>query len=376
MKNLKEQRKIINSKAFRRLSDKTQVLALDHRNAQVRTRMTHSLEVASIGQEISSNIGKILDYKLDSDLVYNVCLLHDIGMPPLGHLGEVTLNEVSNMLHDIDFEANANNLVIIEKSLSTISALTIVSTIKYPFLIKGNKKGKGLYKKQYEKYIKILKEIIESQNQNHKIEKQRTYESEIMEVSDDLAYLFSDLEDYVSITNKEDRIEIGNLKEIFNKYGLNNNELLNILYHGIKENEFSSIEELRNKIISSVGYCKDTNQVKIINDEYQKIMRIFREIEGKYYLSKHSLSVKSEIVKKYREMLMFLFNNLENKEMISEFILSSSLRKKYKKTSKKEKNKLSKILLIAMSELTDTYLLNLINMYFEKYKDSKSLRNK
>jgi len=258
--------------------------------------------------------------------------------------------------------------VMIEKSLSNISKLTIVSTIKYPYLIKENKYGKGLYKKQYEKYIKILREMVLFQNQNHEIERERTYESEIMEISDDLAYLFSDLEDYISITNKKDLITMEELKEIFRKFDLNNQELFFMLYNGIKENNFSPIEELRNRIVLNVGYCKETNGVKIIKEEYQKIMSIVRELDWNYYVTKHSLNCESDIVKKYREMLLYLFNNLEKKEIVLEFILSSSLRKEYIDTSVEEKNKLSKILLIAMSELTDTYVFDLINKYFEECK--------
>ena len=118
MKHLEDQRKIINSKAFRRLSDKTQVIVSMKRDAQVRSRLTHSLEVASIAKEIALKIKNINSYEIDADCVYNVGLVHDEGMAPYGHLGESTLQKVFFEKTGLVFEANANNLVVIEKNLS------------------------------------------------------------------------------------------------------------------------------------------------------------------------------------------------------------------------------------------------------------------
>jgi dGTPase len=93
--------RIISSSAFRRLQTKAQVFSLE-RNAAVRTRLTHSLEVATFGQFIAeSTFDRLLRRGAIApglhlpfvQTVQNACLLHDIGNPPFGHLGEFAIRD-------------------------------------------------------------------------------------------------------------------------------------------------------------------------------------------------------------------------------------------------------------------------------------------
>lgn len=96
--------RIINSAAIRRLQQKTQVFPLE-RNAAVRSRLTHSMEVQQVGRHIAKEIlnrfkrersiealglNKLLD-PFES-IVEMACLMHDIGNPPFGHFGESAIN--------------------------------------------------------------------------------------------------------------------------------------------------------------------------------------------------------------------------------------------------------------------------------------------
>lgn len=97
--------RIINSPAIRRLQQKTRVFPLE-RNAAVRTRLTHSLEVQQVGRYIAKEIlsrlkeQRLLEaYGLDEltgpfeSVVEMACLMHDIGNPPFGHFGEAAIND-------------------------------------------------------------------------------------------------------------------------------------------------------------------------------------------------------------------------------------------------------------------------------------------
>ncbi len=78
--------RVIHSSAFRRLAHKTQVFTGEMGDYH-RTRLTHTLEVASIAR----TIGRAL--RLNEDLIEALCLAHDIGHPPFGHAGEDVLDE-------------------------------------------------------------------------------------------------------------------------------------------------------------------------------------------------------------------------------------------------------------------------------------------
>ncbi len=92
--------RIVFSSAFRRLQDKTQVHSLPESD-YVRTRLTHSLEVASVGRSLGAAVGHQIAERGEAPvgitaaefghIVAAACLAHDIGNPPFGHFGEATI---------------------------------------------------------------------------------------------------------------------------------------------------------------------------------------------------------------------------------------------------------------------------------------------
>jgi len=98
--------RVIHSRAFRRLEYKTQVF-LNGTGDHLRTRLTHTMEVAGI----SRNIARAL--MLNEDLTETIALAHDLGHSPFGHKGEAVLNRL--MKCDGGFEHNQQSLRIVEE---------------------------------------------------------------------------------------------------------------------------------------------------------------------------------------------------------------------------------------------------------------------
>ena len=98
--------RVIHSRAFRRLEYKTQVF-LNGTGDHLRTRLTHTMEVAAI----TRNIARAL--RLNEDLAETIALAHDLGHSPFGHKGEAVLD---NLMKDHGgFEHNRHSLRIVEE---------------------------------------------------------------------------------------------------------------------------------------------------------------------------------------------------------------------------------------------------------------------
>src|ERR1700752_317333 len=101
----RDRARIIQSRAFRRLEYKTQVF-LNGTGDHLRTRLTHTMEVAAVAR----NIARAL--RLNEDLAETLALAHDLGHSPFGHKGEVVLSRL--IRGHGGFEHNRQSLRIVE----------------------------------------------------------------------------------------------------------------------------------------------------------------------------------------------------------------------------------------------------------------------
>ena len=101
----RDRARVIHSRAFRRLEYKTQVF-LNGTGDHLRTRLTHTIEVASVSRTIARALG------LNEDLAEAIALAHDLGHPPFGHPGERTLDRL--MAGHGGFDHNTQSLRIVE----------------------------------------------------------------------------------------------------------------------------------------------------------------------------------------------------------------------------------------------------------------------
>src|ERR1700736_629789 len=98
--------RVIHSRAFRRLEDKTQVFTRRHSD-HFRNRLTHTIEVAQIARTIAAQLG------LNVDMVEDLALVHDVGHPPFGHAVEKAL-DLAMREHGYFFDHNLHALRIVE----------------------------------------------------------------------------------------------------------------------------------------------------------------------------------------------------------------------------------------------------------------------
>jgi len=99
--------RIVHSKAFRRLTHKTQVFVAP-RGDHYRTRLTHTLEVTTISRTVARAL------RLNEDLTEAIGLGHDLGHPPFGHIGEEVLDRCLKERFGLDFRHYEHSLRIVE----------------------------------------------------------------------------------------------------------------------------------------------------------------------------------------------------------------------------------------------------------------------
>ncbi|MFY0656634.1 MAG: deoxyguanosinetriphosphate triphosphohydrolase [Neptunomonas phycophila] len=224
----KDHDRIVFSSAFRRLGRKTQVhpLAL---NDHIHTRLTHSIEVGSVGRSLGIRVGEWLSDQLPEwatpddigMIVQSACLAHDIGNPPFGHAGEYAIRDWFKRAGQADFlkplsaferldletfEGNAQGFRVvtcIENHLYDgglrLTYPTLGTLLKYPWTAeRATKKGKfSAYLTEIPMLDKLgdalgLVPLGEHWWSRHPL-------AYLMEAADDICYAVLDLEDAIEL---------------------------------------------------------------------------------------------------------------------------------------------------------------------------------
>ena len=229
--------RLIFSAPFRRLQNKTQVFPLPG-SIFVHNRLTHSLEVSSVGRSLGNDVSRLLLERHPElerthltemgSIVSAACLAHDLGNPPFGHSGEraigsyfsegegrkyetyfcdetgdsLTPEQWQDLIH---FEGNANAFRLLTHHFIgrreggfVMTYSTLASIVKYPYASsQASKKGKfGFFQSEEADYHKIAQELGIKKIRGAEGERYARYPLVyLVEAADDICYEIMDIED-------------------------------------------------------------------------------------------------------------------------------------------------------------------------------------
>lgn len=221
--------RLVFSSPFRRLQNKTQVFPLPG-SIFVHNRLTHSLEVSSVGRSLANEVTwRLADRYQDTrtrdslfslgDIVAAACLAHDMGNPPFGHSGEKAIStyfsEGAGRVYEdsltprqwadlVHFDGNANAFRLLTHTFNgrrpggfAMTYSTLASIVKYPYtsLYSGSKNKFGFFDSEAESFAKVAGHLGIIKYDGGEPRYARHPLVYVVEAADDICYEVMDIED-------------------------------------------------------------------------------------------------------------------------------------------------------------------------------------
>lgn len=261
--------RIIHSKAFRRLSGKTQVFVATYGD-HFRDRLSHTLEVAQVARDLCRNL------TLNEDLAEAIALAHDLGHTPFAHAGEHVLNELMQKFGS-RFEHNEQSKRIVEKlekQFPHFDGLNLTYEVR-----QGLAKHQTLYDQRTKKITG------------------KTLEAQIVDIADEIAYHNHDLDDGLrsALFIMADLMRLPLLKtvraRVQKKYGTIKNPTV-----------------LRNRVISNLISLMILDVLKTTVTNIKK--HTVRSLDDVLKQEKNLVSFSPSFQKKVQQLRDFLWNHM------------------------------------------------------------------
>lgn len=310
--------RLIFSSAFRRLQNKTQVFPLPG-TAFVHNRLTHSLEVASVGRSLGKIIGERISLSLKNNadayefyryelanVIAAACLAHDIGNPAFGHSGEKAISAyfIEHATEKIEghelrgffserewkdltsFEGNANAVRVLTHSFRGrfsggfgLTYTTIASILKYPCESTAvdkkwrHRKKYGFFQAEKETVAGIARELHMIEENNDPLIFKRHPFVYLVEAADDICYSIVDMEDAqrLGILRKEEVMDA--YMQVLSAIDKNSADKTMGYYQKISDaNEAIAFLRARviNMLVNSAADVFEANQKTILDGSYNK----------------------------------------------------------------------------------------------------------
>ena len=326
--------RIIHSKAFRKLQNKSQVF-FSTTNDIFRTRLTHTLEVSQIARTIANHLS------LNIDLCETIALAHDLGHPPFGHTGEERLNSLTHEIGGFDHNFQTLKVVtILERQYSNFYGLNLCFES-----LDGIVKHNG----PVDDKNKIIKSFWD---QNICVGKIRarylsfspSLEAQVASLSDDIAYCAHDIADgyearilsYESLKNSPFFGEFLVSEPLFEgsislSVAQACRDLIRFLVNDLISCSLKNIEGLQ----KNAADINTPNQIAFFSDTVKKIMELKSYLFKNLYRSQEINSMRSQAGGVVNALFEHYFDNFDT---IPALFLENEYYSKFKNSKHRKLN--------------------------------------
>ena len=326
--------RIIHSKAFRKLQNKSQVF-FSTTNDIFRTRLTHTLEVSQIARTIANHLS------LNIDLCETIALAHDLGHPPFGHTGEERLNSLTHEIGGFDHNFQTLKVVtILERQYSNFYGLNLCFES-----LDGIVKHNGPVDDK-NKIIKAFwdQNIFVGKIRARYLSLSPSLEAQVASLSDDIAYCAHDIADgyeagilsYDSLKNSpffgeflvseplfEDSISLSVAQAC--------RDLIRFLVNDLISCSLKNIEALQ----KNAADINTPNQIAFSSDAVKKIMELKSYLFKNLYRSQEINSMRSQAGGVVNALFEHYFDNFDR---IPTLFLENKYYSKFKNSKQRKLN--------------------------------------